>query len=55
MNVTMCANNHYFDNDMYDSCPICGAAVKSNTRNEYLHWPMIRKRRRAFFIKIRKV
>lgn len=35
MNVTMCANNHYFDNDMYDSCPICGAAVKSNTRNEF--------------------
>lgn len=28
MNVTMCTNNHYFDRDMYDACPICGAPVK---------------------------
>lgn len=28
MNVTMCTNNHYFDSDMYDVCPICGAGVK---------------------------
>lgn len=30
MNVTMCTNNHYFDSDMYDVCPICGAGVKAN-------------------------
>lgn len=28
MNVTMCTNNHYFDRDLYDACPICGAPVK---------------------------
>ena len=30
MNVTMCTNNHYFDSDMYDVCPICGAGVKAH-------------------------